>query len=283
VILAGCFLLAAIAKSAQVPLAPWLARAMEGPTPSSALFYGAVMVHAGVYLVLRLQPLFEQSPVADGGRWRRSGWRPRCTAFVGGLAQTDIKSALIFATTGQVGLMFLACGLGFWRLGAAASVLSRGLSRLSVPQRAVDPAPTAGTRPPGAGVAGAATSDSTRRRCSGSGWKMSPTGAWCGRCTGWRGYLPIVFDTAVVDRATGLPAPAVQVPCRRWPNGKNGNSVRGRVLERAPDAHGSGAGRGGRHVPNGRRRPSIGSKNNWCSKPIGQGIVSSSHRHGLPV
>ena len=49
--LAGGFLLAAMAKSAQVPFAPWLARAMEGPTPSSALFYGAVMIHAGVYLL----------------------------------------------------------------------------------------------------------------------------------------------------------------------------------------------------------------------------------------
>ncbi|MCK7533040.1 MAG: hypothetical protein MZV63_19415 [Marinilabiliales bacterium] len=59
---------------------------MEGPTPSSALFYGAVMVHAGVYLVLRLQPLFEQSPAlmaCDGGdrpgdrplRIRGQGWR----------------------------------------------------------------------------------------------------------------------------------------------------------------------------------------------------------------
>ena len=89
-------------KSAQVPLAPWLARAMEGPTPSSALFYGAVMVHAGVYLVLRLQPLFEQSPVVMAAM-AAVGLATALYGFLGGLAQTDIKSALIFPLRGRSG------------------------------------------------------------------------------------------------------------------------------------------------------------------------------------
>jgi len=113
-LLACCFLLAATAKSGLVPLSPWLARAMEGPTPSSAIFYGAVMVHAGVYLVLRLQPLFEQSPLAMA-LLAGLGLSTALYGFFCGLAQTDVKSALIFATTGQVGLMFFAAGLGFWQ------------------------------------------------------------------------------------------------------------------------------------------------------------------------
>jgi NADH:ubiquinone oxidoreductase subunit 5 (subunit L)/multisubunit Na+/H+ antiporter MnhA subunit len=56
------FMLAALAKSAQLPFTPWISRALEGPTPSSAIFYGAVMVHAGVYLLLRLEPLLVQVP-----------------------------------------------------------------------------------------------------------------------------------------------------------------------------------------------------------------------------
>ncbi len=59
-----CFAIAAFAKSAQLPFTPWLARAMEGPTPSSAVFYGAVMIHAGVYLICLLEPVFEQAPFA---------------------------------------------------------------------------------------------------------------------------------------------------------------------------------------------------------------------------
>jgi len=93
-ILASCFLLAAVAKSAQVPLAPWLARAMEGPTPSSAIFYGAVMVHAGVFLVLRLQPLFEQAPLAMR-LMATIGLVTALYGFLCGLAQTDVKSALV--------------------------------------------------------------------------------------------------------------------------------------------------------------------------------------------
>ncbi len=110
-------LLAAFAKSAQLPFAAWIARALEGPTPSSAIFYGAVMVHAGVYLTLRLEPVLLQVPdvmayLAVGGA---------LTALYGwfaGLTQTDVKSSLVFATTTQVGLMFLACGLGWFELAA---------------------------------------------------------------------------------------------------------------------------------------------------------------------
>jgi NADH:ubiquinone oxidoreductase subunit 5 (subunit L)/multisubunit Na+/H+ antiporter MnhA subunit len=113
-VLACCFLLAAAAKSALVPLSPWLARAMEGPTPSSAIFYGAVMVHAGVYLALRLEPLFGQAPVAMA-LMAGLGLATALYGFFCGLAQSDVKSALVFSTSGQVGLMFFAAGLGFWQ------------------------------------------------------------------------------------------------------------------------------------------------------------------------
>jgi len=116
-ILALGFLLAALAKSAQVPFAPWIARALEGPTPSSAVFYGSLMVHAGVFLVLRLEPLLLQAPqmahllVVLGVFTALYGW-------LSGLTQSDVKSALMFSTTAQVGLMFVWCGLGWFELAA---------------------------------------------------------------------------------------------------------------------------------------------------------------------
>lgn len=116
-LVAGAFLIAALAKSAQVPFAPWIGRALEGPTPSSALFYGALMVHAGVFLLIRLEPLLTQAPAvlvltaALGLLTALYGW-------LGGLAQTDVKSALGLSTTAQVGLMFLWCGLGWFQLAA---------------------------------------------------------------------------------------------------------------------------------------------------------------------
>ncbi|MDO8960011.1 MAG: proton-conducting transporter membrane subunit [Rhodocyclaceae bacterium] len=111
------FLLAAVIKSAQLPFGAWIARALEGPTPSSAIFYGAVMVHAGVYLVIRLEPVLLQVPdvlialAVVGALTALYGW-------LVGLVQTDVKSSLIFATTTQVGLMFLACGLGWFEVAA---------------------------------------------------------------------------------------------------------------------------------------------------------------------
>ena len=114
-LLACGFLLAASAKSAQVPFAPWIARALEGPTPSSAVFYGSLMVHAGVYLLLRLEPLLLQSPVLLG-LLVLLGALTALYGFIGSLVQSDVKTALMFSTTAQVGLMFLACGLGWFEL-----------------------------------------------------------------------------------------------------------------------------------------------------------------------
>lgn len=111
------FLLAAVIKSGQFPFSVWISRALEGPTPSSAIFYGAVMIHAGVYLVLRLEPVLWHTPgvmlalAVVGALTALYGW-------LVGLVQTDVKSSLIFATMTQVGLMFLACGLGWFELAA---------------------------------------------------------------------------------------------------------------------------------------------------------------------
>ncbi|MDH5572639.1 MAG: proton-conducting transporter membrane subunit [Gammaproteobacteria bacterium] len=114
-LIAASFMLAAMVKSAQVPFAPWIGRALEGPTPSSTIYYGALTIHAGVYLLLRLQPLYEAVPgimlalIVIGVLTMLYG-------FFGQLVQTDAKSILIFSTTTQVGLMFFFCGMGWFTL-----------------------------------------------------------------------------------------------------------------------------------------------------------------------
>jgi NADH:ubiquinone oxidoreductase subunit 2 (subunit N) len=114
-VLACCFLLAAVAKSALAPLSPWLERAMAGPMPSSTIFSGAVTIPAGAYLVLRLQGLFEQAPLAMG-LMALLGLLSALYGFLRWLAATDAGSALFFSATAQAGLMFFSAGLGFWRL-----------------------------------------------------------------------------------------------------------------------------------------------------------------------
>ena len=116
-LLALSFALAAFAKSAQIPFTPWLARAMEGPTPSSAIFYGGAMIHAGVFLLIQLQPLFAQAPLAMLVLTVIGALTAIYSYWVG-LSQTDIKSSQIFATSAQLGVMFVECGLGFWTLAA---------------------------------------------------------------------------------------------------------------------------------------------------------------------
>lgn len=112
------FVLAALAKSAQLPFTPWITRALEGPTPSSAIFYGAVMVHLGVYLMLRLSPLLAQVPDVMLGL-AVVGGLTAVYAWLCGLVQTDVKSALIYATVFQVALMFVEIGLGWTTLATA--------------------------------------------------------------------------------------------------------------------------------------------------------------------
>ncbi len=121
-ILTASFLLAAIAKSAQGPFAPWISRALEGPTPSSAIFYGSLMVHSGVYLMIRLQPVLENAPIIMGFL-AAIGLLTALYGFFSNLVQTDVKSNLIFSTTSQVGLMFFSCGMGWFELASWHLVL----------------------------------------------------------------------------------------------------------------------------------------------------------------
>jgi NADH:ubiquinone oxidoreductase subunit 5 (subunit L)/multisubunit Na+/H+ antiporter MnhA subunit len=103
--------LAALGKSAQLPFSFWLSRAMEGPSPVSALLHAATMVAAGAYLLLRLHPLL----AASGWAGPIVAWAGAATALLLGLvaiAQTDLKQMLAASTCAQIGFMVLAAGVG---------------------------------------------------------------------------------------------------------------------------------------------------------------------------
>lgn len=111
-LVAGGLVLAAAAKSAQVPFSPWLFSAMAGPSPVSALLHSATMVAAGAYILIRLQPTLSTvswfAPIVVG--------IGLVTALAGGmvaLAQQDLKKALAGSTSAQYGLMLIAVGAGF--------------------------------------------------------------------------------------------------------------------------------------------------------------------------
>ena len=114
--IALCLLCGAIGKSAQFPLGTWLARAMEGPTPSSALIHAATMVTAGIYMIVRSHELYDMAPIASGGCDRRSGAVTAIMGALNGMTNTDIKGILASSTVTQLGLMFVACGLGAYPL-----------------------------------------------------------------------------------------------------------------------------------------------------------------------
>ncbi len=106
---------AASGKSALVPFSGWLARAMEGPTPSTAVFYGSLSVHLGAYLLLRVSPILEASwtlriiVIAVGAISSISG-------SVISKVQSDVKTALAYASLSQVGMIVVEIGLGFYYL-----------------------------------------------------------------------------------------------------------------------------------------------------------------------
>jgi NADH-quinone oxidoreductase subunit L len=117
-LVAGCILLlvGAFAKSAQIPLHTWLPDAMEGPTPVSALIHAATMVTAGVYLIARMWPLFEQAPAAaDVGAILGCA-----TVFVAAtiaLTMTDIKRVIAYSTMSQIGYMIMGVSSGAYAAG----------------------------------------------------------------------------------------------------------------------------------------------------------------------
>jgi len=206
--IALCFAVAAMAKSAQLPFTPWLARAMEGPTPSSAVFYGAVMVHAGVFLLILLQPIFAQAPLAMA-LLIATGLLTACYSFLVGLTQTDVKSSLIFASSAQLGLMFLECGLGWWQLASwhlAAHAVVRGYQFFTAPalmhhtlNNPIKPLMPAVAKLRWAYVA-------SLQRC------------WLDQITDWALVKPVrglahdlsYFDEHVIDRMIGAPLPAIR-------------------------------------------------------------------------
>lgn len=105
-----CFLIGAMAKSAQIGLHVWLPQAMEGPTPVSALIHAATMVTAGVYLLMRSSPLLEYSPLV----LLLALWLGAITTlFAGtiGLFQNDLKKVIAYSTCSQLGMLFIAVGL----------------------------------------------------------------------------------------------------------------------------------------------------------------------------
>ncbi|GLB92536.1 hypothetical protein Mkiyose1665_51090 [Mycobacterium kiyosense] len=119
-IAAGLFI-AALGKAAQLPFSFWLSRAMEGPSPVSALLHSAAMVAMGAYLLLRIQPLL----AATGWAAEVAAWTGAATAVLLGavaVAQRDLKQLLAASTAAQLGFVVMAAGVGTVSGGAAQLV-----------------------------------------------------------------------------------------------------------------------------------------------------------------
>ena len=120
-------LFAAMGKSAQFPVGGWLPRAMEGPTASSAVFYGGLSVHAGIYLLIRSAPILSQSPLV-GLALVAVGTVTAVMATLSGHVSADAKTGIAYATISQVALMVVECGLGLYRV-ATLHLLAHALLR----------------------------------------------------------------------------------------------------------------------------------------------------------
>lgn len=183
-------LVAAAGKSALVPFSGWLPRAMEGPTPSSAIFYGALSVHLGAYLLLRVSPLLDASPILA---WSvvALGAATALHATLTARVQTDIKSALAYASLTQVGIIVVEIGLGLRYLALIHII---GHASLRTLQFLRAPTLLHDYRTLEDAIGGPLTSP--------QGWWHSilPAGArlWLYRWSMERGYLDGLIDTYVV-------------------------------------------------------------------------------------
>jgi NAD(P)H-quinone oxidoreductase subunit 5 len=134
-IIAMLLIVAVAGKSALLPFSSWLPRAMEGPTPSSAVYYGSLSIHAGCFLLLRAGPLLEQVPAA---RVFAFGLGAATALFAGTTArvQSDVKSALAYASLTQVGIIVTEIAIGWYTLAfihLAGHACFRLLQFLSAP------------------------------------------------------------------------------------------------------------------------------------------------------
>ncbi|HET9327027.1 MAG TPA: proton-conducting transporter membrane subunit [Candidatus Eisenbacteria bacterium] len=128
-------IVAVAAKSALLPFSSWLPRAMEGPTPSSAVYYGSLSIHAGCVLLLRAAPLLEQVPLAR----LLAGVLGAATAVYAGITtrvQSDVKSSLAYASLTQVGIIVVEIAIGWYTVAfvhLAGHACFRLLQFLSAP------------------------------------------------------------------------------------------------------------------------------------------------------
>ena len=105
-------LVSAAAKSAQLPFSSWLPRAMEGPTPSSAIFYGSLSVHIGVYLLLRTFPFWEHQ-FSVRVLIALLGLSTSIIATLIARVQSSVKSQIAYSSIAQIGLIFIEVAAGF--------------------------------------------------------------------------------------------------------------------------------------------------------------------------
>lgn len=110
-----CLFIGACGKSAQIPLYTWLPDAMAGPTPVSALIHAATMVTAGIFMITRMNFLFDLAPDVQSIIAVVGAVTSLVAASIG-LVQNDIKKVLAYSTVSQLGLMFLALGLGAYEV-----------------------------------------------------------------------------------------------------------------------------------------------------------------------
>jgi NAD(P)H-quinone oxidoreductase subunit 5 len=195
-IIAVLLIVAVAGKSALLPFSSWLPRAMEGPTPSSAVYYGSLSIHAGCFLLLRSGPLLEQSTFARV----LAGSLGAATAIFAGITtrvQSDVKSSLAYASLTQVGIIIVEIALGWYTIAfihLAGHASFRLLQFLSAPNVLHDlhgMESNIGERPsPARGYLETLTSPQVRRRLFLVALE--------------RGFLDQILDRAIVTPFTRL-------------------------------------------------------------------------------
>jgi NAD(P)H-quinone oxidoreductase subunit 5 len=195
-IIAVLLIVAVAGKSALLPFSGWLPRAMEGPTPSSAVYYGSLSIHAGCFLLLRAAPLLERAPAVR----LLAGALGVATALFAATAtrvQSDVKSSLAYASLTQVGLIIVEIAIGWYTVAfvhLAGHACFRLLQFLSAPNvlhdlHGIENA--LGERPSGSyGYLASVMSDRLRRLL----FLLALE----------RGFLDGLVDRAVVEPFTGL-------------------------------------------------------------------------------